>query len=95
MKHGLIRGVLGSDQYIPIDGRFGSMRIIETVRQAVRERLKVLPRLDTYIVDVYHGPRVGQGKCCTVCCGSPESQQMAIRGHRLSDLGNLMQQVGE
>lgn len=80
MKHGLIRGVLGSDQYICIDGRLGHDRIIETVRAEVQKRLKVLPRFDTYIVDVYHGPRVGEGKCCTVCCSSPLSQQMALRG---------------
>lgn len=66
--HALIRGVLGSDQYIGIDGRFGYSRQLETVREEVERRNRVLPIRETYVVDVFHGPRIGQNLVRTINC---------------------------
>ncbi|NIV14286.1 MAG: hypothetical protein GWN62_24335 [Aliifodinibius sp.] len=72
MKHALIRGVLGSDQYICIDSRFGHSRIVDTVREAIQKRRLVLPRRDCFTVDVFNGPRVGEGGIVmTMTVGSP------------------------
>lgn len=79
MKHALIRGVLGSDQFIGIDGRFGHDRIVETIRDQINMRMKVLPHFDCYTVDVYRGPRIGEGGIVmTVKVGSPISQHLAL-----------------
>lgn len=74
MKHALIRNVLGSDQYISIDGRFGHQKIVETIKEEIQKRIKVLPPRDVYVVDLFRGPRVGEGKLGTMKVGSPLSQ---------------------
>jgi len=79
MKHALIRGVLGSDQFICIDGRFGKKRIAEEVKFAVHSRARFLPNFDTFNVDVYRGPRVGEGGLVmTVKVESPYSPRLAL-----------------
>lgn len=61
MKHALIRGMIGSDQFIGIDGRFGDWKIRQTIHKEIQNRLKILPNFDTFIADVYRGPRIGEG----------------------------------
>lgn len=78
MKHALIRNVLGSDQYISVDGRFGHRKIVETIKETIQERRKVLPCRDVYVVDLFQGPGVGEGKLATMKVGSPLNQFEAL-----------------